>query len=61
MHTVSVPAAIQVNMSIDLMQFVPMQQRTYESVTVLKTDWIVFIFHDMLALLVEIKRQIIIH
>lgn len=61
MHTVSVPAAIQVNMSIDLMQFVPMQQRTYESVTVLKTDWIVFIFPDMLALLVEIKRQIIIH
>lgn len=61
MHTVSVPAAIQVNMSIDLMQFVPMQQRTYESVTVLKTDWIVFIFPDMLALLVEIKHQIIIH
>ena len=65
MHAVSAPAAIQMKMSIDFMHFVSNQQRTHESLTVLKMGWTELIFPDMSVLLVEIKQtqfdQIIIH
>lgn len=65
MNMVSAPAAIQMNMPIDFMHFVSTQQRTYESMTVLKTGWTESVFPDMLVLLVEIKQtkfdQVIIH
>lgn len=65
MHVVSAPTAIQVKMSIDFMNFVSTQQRTSESVTVLKMGWTELIFPDMLTLLAEIKQtqfdQIFIH